>query len=156
MEGDSKRFSGSTYFLQGMIETVFTCSPHRAPPKTPWPCRCTHSFPPRPTMDLLAGKPSATVRRLAVVAFLAAVALQLRRPSNAPPALLKSLDARLSQLALPPWKLFLLFLGSSIAAENIFLLLFLNPPELNRGVYKPSFFRAQKILEALDSGFWVS
>jgi hypothetical protein len=108
-------------------------------------------------LDILAGKPSATLRRAVLLLLLGLSTRTLLRPSSAgPPRLFRPLDSALSKLNLPAWKLLLLFYAASTVADNFFLLLFLNPPEPERGVYKKSFFRAQKVLEALDSGFWVS
>ncbi|KAI9006803.1 Alpha/Beta hydrolase protein, partial [Hyaloraphidium curvatum] len=104
-------------------------------------------------MDVLAGRPSATLRRVALLAFLGWAAAALRR--DAPPAVLRGADARLRALGWPPWKLLLALFAAWQAIDGAFLLLFLNPPEPARGLYKPAYFRAVQILTAMDAGFWT-
>eukprot|EP00158_Paraphelidium_tribonemae_P007965 Partr_v1_DN28413_c0_g1_i1_m41899 putative Lipase, hormone-sensitive len=105
-------------------------------------------------LDHLLGRPSSTWKRIEVIAVSYAVLRWLKGQGKSTPHYFKPLNTVFKKFR--PWQIVILTLLGRYLAGRIFLLTFLNAPEVYSKHYSRNFYRATWILTALDAGFWTA
>lgn len=105
-------------------------------------------------LDHLLGRPSPAWKRMETMAVMLMVLGYVDKHKDRIPRAFRFLNRYLNGLM--PWQIVLMTLLGKYVANRLFLLLFMNPPEVYARHYNRNFYRATWILTALDAGFWTA